>query len=181
MSTKHSPKTDDLSYYLKLAKKFKDENLTIPGKAETIKSIKHALNHCTKDQLYLIADMLDLPHKTSETRMKLNILDKTQQIIYGHVIQGWNSVARWGFVLVLYYLLAQIGITSMLDKNNIFILILGLLGSYQAIRFLVKFKKSWDMRRLIQMKMMELKLVKSTQPSLRKKSPQKKSSNRKSK
>ena len=61
-----------LIHYLELAQKFKEENLTIPSKTESIQSIKHALNHCTKDQLYLVADMMDLPHKTSESRMKLN-------------------------------------------------------------------------------------------------------------
>ena len=156
-----SPKS--LIHYLELAQKFKEDNLTIPSKTETIQSIKHALNHCTKDQLYLVADMMDLPHKTSESRMKLNILDQTQQLIYGHVIAGWNTVARWGFVLALYYLWAKIvpENTYTKDASNIFIAIMSVLGGYLAIKFLVKFKKSWDMRRSIQLKMKELKLVKA--------------------
>jgi len=176
-----------LIHYLELAQKFKEENLTIPSKTESIQSIKHALNHCTKDQLYLVADMMDLPHKTSESRMKLNILDKTQQLIYGHVIAGWNTVARWGFVLALYYLWAKIAPenTYTKDASNIFIAIMSVLGGYLAIKFLVKFKKSWDMRRSIQLKMKKLKLIKSkdseSEPTLPQKIGTKPKEHRKSK
>lgn len=166
MSKSASPQVQ-LQHFVILAQQFKDENLTIPSKSNTIKSIKHALNHCTKDQLYLIADMLELPHKVSETRMKLNILDKTQQLIYGHVIDGWNTTARWGFVLVLYYLLAKImpegGVfhKNIQEIASVFIVIMSILGGYLALKFLVRFKQSWDMRRLIQLKMKEFQLVKS--------------------
>jgi hypothetical protein len=161
---------DFFQHYYNVIKKFNNETLTIPSKTETITTIKHALNHCDKSELYLIADMLDIPHRTSESRMKLNILDKTQQIIYGHVITGWNTVARWGFLLVLYFLFAKItegtkaspsGLLSTIHNGtNILIAILSLFGTFLATKFLLKFKHSWDIRRLIQTRMTDLNLIK---------------------
>ena len=161
-----------MKHYIHTIHQFKDQHLTIPSKKATISALKYALNQCTDAQLHDIAKALGITQSSSSsssTALKLDILDYVQHTIYGHAIQGWNNTARWGFLLVLYYLLLIVSdvtkgddrwqITKAVHNGTFLVLLmLYLFGAHLLFKLMTKFRHSWNTRRKVQMALQQIHL-----------------------
>ena len=163
----------DLQYYYNIVKKFNEENLIIPSKKTTIESVKNALDQCDDSDLKNLALLLnvEITDKTI-TKLKLDVLDKIQYNVYGHAIKGWNNLSKWGFLIALLYLFTVLSTysagegrwaitTRIYQASNILIIMIILFGSSIVLKFLLAFKKSWNIRRLIQMELKKFSLKKN--------------------
>ena len=134
----------------------KTHHLTLPGKKESIQHLKDALEACTHAQLHTMAKVFDLDTTdVSDSRLRLNILDRLQFLIYGHSIQSGNSLVWWALLLVLFYIFSALAgwsektaeqhdsrweLTKRFNvATNILLIIVYIFGISLTTKFLIRF------------------------------------------
>lgn len=165
--------------YWSIIKAYKEKHLTIPSKSETRIALQDALSHAKLEELQTIAQVLGIDSRNvSLEKLRLQIFDKVFTVIYSPAIKGWNTMAKWGFLLVLYYMFTIIlektkgddrflPIRALHSTTNILSWILTLFGIHLTLKFLWNLKSSWSLRRTIHQILSDMKT--SIQPPFKKK------------
>jgi hypothetical protein len=179
-SLEHTPSA---THFLHVIKEVKSNHMTLPGKRESIKNLKYALEKCDSKQLHVMAEVFGLKtDNESDNRLRLNILDHLQFLIYGHAIQSWNAAALWALLLVLFYIFSALAgwsaqegdhdtrweLTKKLNiATNILLIIVYIFGISLTTKFFIRFVKSWDVRRTLQKHLDGMKdVLKSPSPAM---------------